>query len=78
MFGFDPFMISTGGLRNWEKQTSFLMLFDKSGRISFNYGPILKIQNLAYSGEQGPSDQCDRYAARDATREMTSRNDIIM
>ncbi len=45
-------------------------LFNKSGRISLNNGPILKIQNLAYSREQGQSGQNNGTVARAAAHEM--------
>ncbi len=58
-----------------ERNTWFwdLACFHENGRISLNSGPILKIQNLPYSGEQCPSVQREISAARDDAREMTSR-----
>ncbi len=50
-----------------------LTCFHENGHISLNYGPILKIQNLAYSGEQGLSAQSDKTVARNATRAMKLR-----
>ncbi len=47
--------------------------FHKIGHISANTGPILKIQNLASSGEQPASAAFAYGVARDAMREMTSR-----
>ena len=45
----------------------------KIDHISANYSPILKIQNLAYSGVRARSGDHDDDVARDATRAMTSR-----
>ncbi len=48
-------------------------LFHKNGRISTNYCPIIKIQNLAYSGKRPRPVKSPNIGARDVTREMTSR-----
>ena len=58
-----------------EKKTWFY----KIGRISANTGPILKIQNLAYSGERGRSGQCEknRRARRDARDDVMRARDVI-
>ena len=44
----------------------------KIGHISANYGPNLKIQNLAYSGVRARSGERDDNVASDATCAMTS------
>ena len=49
------------------------MRFYENGRISLNHSPILKIQNLAYSGLQDRSFGHQLRHARRHAREMTSR-----
>ena len=51
----------------------FITLLHENGCISLNNGPILKIQNLAYSGEEAQYGKSEKSVAHDATREMTSR-----
>ena len=63
-----PFHFKQCHLRNIGKTW-----FYKSGRISANYGPILKIQNLAYSGERPRPVGPTSIGARDVARDMTSR-----
>ncbi len=50
------------------------MLFHKNGHISANYGPILKIQNLAYSGERARPFRSIHEVARDAIRDTVARD----
>ncbi len=53
-----------------------LTWFHENGRISANYGPISKIQNLAYSGLRARSVGRQLRHARRHTPEMTSRGRV--
>ena len=53
-------------------QDQFITLFYKTGRISLNYGPILKIQNLGYSAERPRHVTLGNSVAR----EVASRDDV--
>ena len=52
-------------------QVQFITLFHKNGRISLNYGPILKIQNLAYSAERPRHVTLGNGVAHDARDDVT-------